>query len=55
MLSYKIELGCNDMMFKANLAESFVSENFENAYINYFVKLNTNSFSKLCLVQDRGI
>lgn len=35
------------MMFKANLAESLVSENFENAYINFFVKLNANSFCKL--------
>lgn len=32
------------MMFKANLAESLVSENFENAYINFIVKLNANSF-----------
>lgn len=47
MLSYKIELGCNDIMFKANLAESLVSENFENASINFFVKLNANSFCKL--------
>lgn len=47
LLSYKIELGCNDMMFKANLAESLVSENFENAYINFFVKMNANSFCKL--------
>lgn len=36
------------MMFKANLAESLVSENFENAYIlNFIVKLNANSFCKL--------
>lgn len=35
------------MMFKANLAESLVSENFENAYINFIVKLNANSFGKL--------
>lgn len=35
------------MMFKANLAESLVSENFENAYINFIVELNANSFCKL--------
>lgn len=43
---YKIELGCNDMMFKVNLVELLVLENFENVYINFIVKLNVNSFCK---------
>lgn len=45
-MSYKIELGCNDMMFKVNLVELLVLENFENVFINFFVKLNVNSFCK---------
>lgn len=45
-MSYKIELGCNDMMFKVNLVELLVLENFENVYINFIVKLNVNSFCK---------
>lgn len=43
---YKIELGCNDMMFKVNLVELLVLENFENVYINFIVELNVNSFCK---------
>lgn len=45
-MSYKIELGCNDMMFKVNLVELLVLENFENVYINFIVKLNVKSFCK---------